>query len=110
MLYRDFDTKKLEHDYCWIVNNNFKTTLSAKLCYFKFLDKIVSMSTFRGFILARKGVTIFPEQLKTLSEGELVALTHRYLQALWERMDSFKLAVFHHNRRSSSKSSFGVRK
>ena len=109
MLYRDFDTKKLEHDYCWIVYNNFKTTLSAVM-FFKFLDKNVSMSTFRGSILARKGVTMFPEQLETLSEGELVAHTQRYLRALWDRMDSFKLAVFHHNRGSSSKSSFGVRK
>ena len=55
--------------------NNFKTTLSAKLFNFKFLDKNIIMSTFRGFILAHKGVTKFPVQLKTLSEGELVAHT-----------------------------------
>ena len=53
---------------------------------------------------------MFPEQLKTLSEGELVAHTQRYLQALWERTGSFKLAVFHHNRGSSTKSNLEVRK
>ena len=30
------------------------------------------MSTLDGFILARSGITMLPEQLKTLSEGELV--------------------------------------
>ena len=64
-----FVQKNKEHDYCWIV----------------------CTSTFRGFILARKGVTMFPEQLKTLSEGKLVAHTQRYLRVLWKRITTGNL-------------------
>ncbi len=68
---------------------------------FKFLVKNVSMSTFKGFMLYCKGVTIFPEELNTLLEGELVAHTHKDLQVLLERMDRFKQAAFHHSRLKS---------
>ena len=36
-------------------------------------------------MLARNGVTILPEQLKTLSDAELVAHTHKYFRAMLER-------------------------
>ena len=65
------------------------------------------MSTLDEFILARSGVTMLPEQLKTLSEGELVVHTQRYLRAIGERSGYFKLLLCHQARGSSSKSSFG---
>ena len=49
-------------------------------------------------MLTRKGVTIFPEQMKTRSDGELVAQTHKYLRAVVEIIGNFELAFFHHRR------------
>ena len=43
------------------------------------------MSTVTGFMLHLIGVTILPEVMKRLSEGELVAHTQRYFLANLER-------------------------
>lgn len=36
-------------------------------------------------MLAHNGVTMLPEQLKTLLDVELVAYTHKYFRAMLER-------------------------
>ena len=54
--------------------------------YCKLFDK--NVCTFGGFTLALKVVTMLLELLKTRSDGELVAHTHRYLREMVEVQDT----------------------
>ena len=54
------------------------------------------MSTVTGFMLHLIGVTILPEVMKRLSEGELVAHTQRYFLANLERQGYSILCILHH--------------
>ena len=54
------------------------------------------MSTVSGFMLHLFGVTILPEVLKRISEGELVAHTQRYFLANLERQGYSILCILHH--------------
>ncbi len=49
--------------------------------FYKFLAKNTNLSTFSGLREALWHETMFPQALKTLSDGELVVGTHRYFLA-----------------------------
>ena len=76
-------------------------------CY-KLLFKKTSMLTFSGLRFPLNGLTIWPLELKSRSEGEIVAHTDKYfLASLFSKGKTLQLCR-HHVRVSTSISILGV--
>jgi len=77
------------------------------LLFYKFNARNVSIFTLSGFKQDLFGVTICPDLLKSLLEGQLVAQTHKYFLAKWERNGYVPQCISHHDNRSNSLSGDG---
>ncbi len=83
--------------YCATGGNNY-TGISFFFFFFpKFLAMNTSLSTVSGLREALRHETMFPLALQTLSDGELVAGTHRYFLANFANLGKCASWMLHHH-------------